>query len=632
MWLSNRRASAALLRVELKPCRLRSEPLQSISAADGLILLLYFFFAGGVGFSLKSFIKTGDDFLLAGRAMPAWVGGLALAGISLGGQELVLLGALGAHYGLEGAQLFGIGAIPAMLFSGLYMMPVYYASGARSVPEYLRLRFDAKTRAVYACVFAVMVLFSAGMALYVTARAAVALHVFDALFYSRHWPTGAILPAAVVVPALLVLAIVWSGGLTGALYSQVMQFFVILAGILPAVIIGLRSAGGWSGLSKALPGYMHEWRAMSLAGNGPLGLGGVGLCLGLGVALAGSVWCVDFRFLQTAFAAKSADGARRVPLIAAVFMVFLPFVVVLPGLLAVSLPTPHSTITITIENGSIVRNTTVVSPAEEAGKGIVPAEANPANGLPVRDAAGHAVLDYRAATPNLLLHFLPEGLLGLGLAALLAGLMSGVAAAISACNSVLVRDIYQPWLNRKADDAHDLQLARWVTLGAVAAALGIAFAAMYLGNIAGALALGFAFLNAPILATFLLGMFWRRATGHGAFAGMVLGMGAAIAHYGLTLPAGAQPGMHGGWITVYYVYPSMVAQAAWTALFGFAVNLLVTIAVSLGTRPRSDDALAGLVYSLLPARGVARISWWKRPEALAVAILLAAIAVNIFFA
>jgi SSS family solute:Na+ symporter len=606
--------------------------LPSISAADGLILLLYFFFVGGVGFSLKSFIKTGDDFLLAGRAMPAWVGGLALAGISLGGQELVAMGALGAHYGLQGAQLFGIGAIPAMLFAGLYMMPVYYASRARSVPEYLRLRFDAKTRAVYACAFALMVLFSAGVALYIVARAVVALRVFDALFYSRHWPTSAILPAAMVFPALLVLAIVWFGGLTGALYSQVMQFFVILAGILPAVIVGLHNAGGWSGLSKALPDYMHEWRGTNLIGSGPLGLGGAGLCLGLGVALAGSVWCVDFRFLQTAFAVKNSESARRVPLIAAIFLAFLPFVVVLPGVLAISLPTPHSTTMITIENGSIVRNTTVVSPAEEAGKGIVPAEANAANGQPVRDAAGHAILDYRAATPNLLLHFLPQGLLGLGLAALLAGLVSGVAAAISAFSSVFVRDIYQPWLRKQADDTHDLALARWAALGAVAASIGVAFAAMRFHNIVGAIALGFAFLNAPLFATFLLGIFWRRATAHGAFSGMVAGMAAAVAHYGLTLPAGARTGMHGGWIAVLHVYPGDIAQAAWTALFAFAVNLIVTAAVSLATKPRSEQELAGLVYSLLPARKAAQFSWWKRPETLAIAILIAAVAVNVFFA
>lgn len=606
--------------------------MPTLSAADGLILLLYFFFVGGTGLSLKAFIKTTDDFLLGGRAMPARIGGLALAGIGLGGQELLAMGALGAHYGLQGAQLFGIGAIPALLFAGLYMMPVYRASKARSVPEYLRKRFDAKTRMVYALAFAAMMIFSAGIALYVMARAAVALHLFDDLFYSRHWPISAILPAAIVVPALLVLAIVWFGGLTGALYSQVMQFCVIVAGIFPAVLIGLHRAGGWSGLAKAVPGYMHEWHTLSFAGSGPLGLGAIGLCIGLGAALAGSTWCVDFRFLQTAFAAKSAEAARRVPLVAAFFIVFLPFVVVLPGILAVSLPTPHSTTMITIENGSIVRNTTVVSQAAQAGKGIVPAEANPANGEPVRDAAGHAILDYQAATPNLLAHFLPEGLLGLGLAALLAGLMSGMAAAVTAFNSVLIRDIYQPILRKDADDMHFLAVARWSTIGVVAASLAVALCAMHFSNILGALALAFAFLNAPVFATFLLGMFWKRTTAHGAFAGIVAGMIAAIAHYALTLPAGTHPGMHGGWIAVLHVYPSDIAQAAWTALFGFAANIIVAAAVSLLTAPGSSDDLTGLVYWLLPERKRAQKSWWKRPETLAAVILLAAIAVNLFFA
>lgn len=606
--------------------------MTTISAADGLILLLYLFFVGGIGFTLKSFLHSSDDFLIAGRVMPAWIGGIALAGISLGAPELLAMGALGAHYGLEGAQLFGIGAIPAMLFAGLYMMPVYYASRARTVPEYLSLRFDARSRTVYAIAFAGTILFSAGLALYVMARAVVALHVFDDLFYARHWPISAILPAALVVPALLILAIVWFGGLTGALYSQVMQFFVILAGLLPAVYIGLRHAGGWSGLRKALPGSMHEWSSMSFAGSGPLGLGAIGLCVGLGVAFAGTLWCVDFRFLQAAFAAKNAEAARRVPLIAASIKAVLPFVVVLPGLIAISLPTPHSTTMITIENGSIVRNTTVVSPAAEAGKGIVPAQTNPTNGQPLRDAAGKPILNYEAATPNVLARFLPEGLLGLGLAALLAGLMSGLAAAVTAFNSVFVRDLYQPLFRRDAADAQLLAVARFATIGAIAASLAIAFAAMHFGNVLEAAALGFAFLNAPVFATFLLGMFWRRATSVGAFAGLLAGMAASIAHYALTVPAGASAGAHGGWIAVLHTYPSGIAQAAWTALFGFATNLILTAVVSLCTAPRPAEELAGLVYWLLAPRKRTQNVWWKRPEALAAAALLVAIAVNLFFA
>jgi len=604
----------------------------NLSAADGLILLIYFFFAGGVGFSLRAYLKTSDDFLLAGRTMPAWVGGLALIGIGLGGEELVAVGALGAHYGMQAAQWFGIGAIPAMLFAGFFMMPVYYGSKARTVPEYLRLRFDAKTRGVYAWAFAAMTLVGAGISLYVVARILQALQIFDALFYARHWPTAAILPVAMIVPALLVLAVVWFGGLTGALYSQVMQFFVIVAGVLPAVLIGVGKAGGWSGLKRALPAYMHEWHGISHGGSNSLGLGAIGLCLGLGLALGGTAWCVDFRRLQTAFAVKSADAARRVPLLAAIPMVFLPLLVVVPGMLAVSLPTPKNTTMITLEKGTIIHNITVVSEAAKAGKGIVPAKAEPNTGKPLRDASGKAILDYQMATPNLLMHFLPAGLLGLGLAALLAALMSGVAACVTAFNSVFVRDIYQPFKRGEAEDRHYLRVARWATLGAVLAAIGVGLAAMRFGDVLGAVVLAFSFVNAPLFATFLLGMFWKRTTGHGAFAGLLAGIGTAVAHHGLTLVAGGHPGVHGGWIAVLHRYPSDLAQSAWTAIFAFAVNLIVTAGVSLFTRAREGEELAGLVYSLLPARKRVRKSFWKRPETLAAAILIAAIALNLFLA
>ena len=610
--------------------------MPNLSAADGIILLLYFFFVGGIGFSLRSYIKSASDFLQAGRAMPAWIGGLAFIGISLGGQELVTMGALGARYGLESAQFYGIGAIPAMLFVGLFMMPLYYGSKARSVPEFLRLRFDAKTRTLYACAFAAMTLFSAGIALYAMARIIEAMHVFDALFYARGWPGSAIFPVAVALPALLALAIVWLGGLTGALYSQVMQFCLIVAGLLPAVLLGLRNSGGWSRLKAILPGAMHEWRGIGHGGAGSMGIGAIGLCLGLGVALAGSSWCVDFRVLQSAFAAKDVEAARRIPLIAAGAMVFLPLLVALPGLLAVSLPTPHTTTVVHMENGSIVHDINVVSPAVEAGKGIVPAKANAVTGQPVVDAAGHAILDFDMATPNLLLRYLPAGLLGLGIAALLAGLVSGVAAYVTAFNTVFTRDLYEACagsrIPEETRERHLLGVARWATVGAVLVAAGAAFAALRFGDFAGALALAFAFVNAPIFATFLLGMFWKRATGHGAFAGLVAGIAAAAVHHGLTLPAGARTGLHGGWIGVLYSYPSDVAQGLWTAIFAFGASLIVTVLVSLMTEPRPEGELAGLVYSLTPRPERTQKIWWKRPEALAAAILVAAIALNLFLA
>lgn len=609
--------------------------MPNLSAADGLILLIYFFFVAGIGFALRPYIKSSSDFLLAGRAMPAWIGGLAFIGASLGGQELIAMGALGARYGLQSAQFYGMGAIPAMLFAGLYMMPVYYGSkdrpGARSVPEFLRLRFDAKTRTVYACAYAASTIFTAGIALYAMARIVEALHVFDAVFYARSWPTAAILPVAIIAPALAVFVVVWFGGLTGAMYDQVLQFFVIVAGLLPAVLLGLRHIGGWSGLKAALPAAMHEWRGIAHAGPNSMGIGGAAICLGLGVALGGSLWCVDFRVLQSAFAAKDAAAARRVPLIAAVPKIFLPLLVVVPGLLAVSLPTPHSTTFVHIANGSIYHDITVVSPAVEAGKGIVPAKANPSTGKPVLDAAGHAILDYDLATPNLLVHYLPTGLLGLAIAALLAGLMSGVTANVTAFNTVFTCDLYQPLIRKDAPDAHLLAVARWATVGVVLLAIGVAFAAVHFGGIVDGFLLAFSFVNAPMFATFLAGMFSKRATGHGAFAGLVAGIAAAALHFGLTLPAREQAGLHGGWIAIAHRYPSAVAQGLWTAIFAFAANLIVTFAVSLCTKARPPEELRGLVYSLTPRPALVRSKWWKRPEALAVGILVAAVAINLFF-
>ncbi|MGH9607387.1 MAG: sodium:solute symporter family transporter [Terracidiphilus sp.] len=613
--------------------------MPSLSAADGLILLIYFFFVAGTGVALRPYVKSSTGFLLAGRAMPTWIGGLALIGVSLGGQELIAMGALGAHYGLQSAQFYGIGAIPAMLFAGLYMMPLYYGTksrpGARSVPGFLRLRFDAKTRTLYACAFAASTIFTAGIALYAMARAIEALHVFDPVFYARSWPAAAIFPIAIVVPALVVLVVVWFGGLTGAMYNQVLEFFVMVAALLPAVYLGLRHIGGWSGLKAALPAAMHEWQGIGHAGPNSMGIGPIAICIGLGVALGGSAWCVDFRVLQTAFAAKDADSARRVPLIAAVPKVFLPLLVVLPGLLAISLPTPHTTTFVHIENGSIYHEIAVVSPAAEAGKGVVPAKANPATGKPILDSGGRPILDYDLATPNLLLHYLPTGLLGLVLAALLAGLMSGVAANVTAFNAVFTCDLYQPLIRKEASDAHLLAVARWAAVGAVLLAIGVAFAAVHFGGIVGMFLLAFSFVNAPIFATFLAGMFSKRTTGNGAFAGLVAGIAAAALHYALTLPAGDSPGLHGGlhgeWIAVLHRYPNAIAQSLWTAIFAFAVNLVVTFAVSYCTKTRPAEELKGLVYSLTPRASSSRIAWWKRPEALAIAILVAAIAINLFF-
>jgi SSS family solute:Na+ symporter len=602
------------------------------TAVDWLILLLYFGLVLIVGHSLKTRIQTASDFLQAGRKLPAWVGGLAFAVAGMGALEVIVMGGAGARYGMEAAHFFWIGAIPAMIFAGLFMMPSYYGSRARSTPEFLGARFDPKTRLLSAGLIALTTILLSGISLYAMGRILETLHLFDVPLHALGWGSHAIFMVAILLPAAAVLLYVLWGGLAGAAYNQVVQFFLLVGGLLPLVFFGLRKIGGWSGLAAAVdPQLLHPWRGVLHSGGNPMGLEIAGLAMGLGVVLSASHWCADFRVLQTAMAAKNMDAARRIPLLAAIPWMLFPFLVVLPGLIAIGLPTPRTTTEIRYENGAIYHTINVVAPAAEAGQGLVPARTDAKTGQIAMDASGRPLLDYDLAIPNLLANVLPAGLLGLGITALLAGLMSGLAANLTAFNSVLTCDIYQAHIRRDASDGHYLKTGRWATLGGVVLSLGAACAALHFGNLLDALQLVFSLVNAPLLATFLLGIFWKRATGHGAFAGLLAGMGTALLHHGLTLPEGAQAGLHGGWIAVRHRYPSDLAMNLWTAIFAFTVCLLVTVAVSLLTRAKPERELVGLVYSLSP-RAKTKLAWWKRPEALAAVVLLALVAVCVFFA
>jgi SSS family solute:Na+ symporter len=329
-------------------------------------------------------------------------------------------------------------------------------------------------------------------------------------------------------------------------------------------------------------------------------------------------------------AAKDVESARRAPLIAAAAWVFVLLVLILPGVIAVGLPTPRTTIVIRNENGAIYHEITIVPPAEEAGQGLVPAKTDAATEKPLMGADGRAVLDYEMATPAMLIHFLPTGMLGLGLAALLACLMSGVAASLTAFNTVFSCDIYQAFLKKSASDKQILKTGRWAALGGILLAVAAACAAMRFGSLPDAMVLAFALVNASLFATLLLGVFWKRATGHGAFAGLIAGVAGALVHHGLALPQGEQPGIHGGWIAVLYHPRSEMALALGTAVFAFCLSLLVTAVVSVLTEARPEAELTGLVHSLAE-RPPAHATWWKRPEMMAAAILLAAIAVNLIF-
>ena len=607
--------------------------LTHLTYIDWLIMLVYFAFVLGIGFILKRYMKTSNDFFLAGRSIPAWVCGLAFISTNLGAQEVIGMGASGAKYGIVTSHFYWIGAIPAMCFVGIFMMPFYYGSKARSVPEFLRMRFDEKTRAVNAFSFAFMTVVSSGISMYAMAMLIQELGLFHGIM-----PDNYIFHVSVILSALIVLGYIFFGGLTSAIYNEVLQFFLIVAGLLPLVWIGLKNVGGWQGIKHTLPANMtHSWQGMAHANTNSLGVEWMGLVMGLGFVLSFGYWCTNFLVIQRAMAADSEDSARKVPLIAALPKMFLPFLVILPGLIAVSMLNVGGKATATG-----VSNTAAYATVNAQGKplpldeahphGIIPVKTDPITGKDVVDSNGVKVYDYDKTVPVMLLTFFPTGVLGLGLTALLASFMSGMAGNVTAFNTVWTYDIYQAYINKHASDEHYLWMGRMSTVGGILLSIAAAYAVSSFNNIMDALQLVFALVNAPLFATFLLGMFSKRTTGHGAFTGLLAGMTGALVHHGLTLPLGEAAGLHGGWIHVLHSYPSDMAQNFWTAIFAFAINWVVTVVVSRMSAPRAEPELVGLVYSLTPKPVEADKAWYQRPTVWAVAVLALAVVLNIVFA
>ena len=581
-------------------------PVARLAALDYLVMAIYFVVVLGIGWALRRRMRTSTDFLVSGRSLPPWVTGIAFLSANLGAQEVIGMGASGAKYGIATSHFYWIGAIPAMVFVGIFMMPFYYGSRARSVPEYLKLRFDEKTRTLNAISFAAMTIFSSGVSMYAMGKLLNLLLGWD-------------FDTSVLVSAGIVLGYVLLGGLTSAIYNEVLQFFMIVFGFAPLVWVGLRAVGGWDGLtakltaaaaSRGLPagGYTHAWQGMGSAATNPIGVERFGLVMGLGFVLSFGYWCTDFLVVQRAMAADSMTAARRTPLIAAVPKMLFPFLVILPGMIALAL-----------------------SAGTGGGAGMIPAK--PAiGGGPLLDSAGRLVLDYDLATPMMLVTLFPTGMLGLGLTALIASFMSGMAGNVTAFNTVWTYDIYQTHIRRGASDAHYLWMGRVATVGGIALSVAAAYVAGAFNNIMDFLQLVFAFVNAPLFATFALGMFWRRSTGHGAFAGLVSGMLAAAVHHGLTLATGSVPGVKGGYFGLGHTFPSELAQTFWTAIVAFSACLAVTIGVSLLGRPRPAEELRGLVYSLTPRPTDEALRWIERPAVLAVGVLAMTVLLNIFFA
>jgi SSS family solute:Na+ symporter len=363
-----------------------------------------------------------------------------------------------------------------------------------------------------------------------------------------------------------------------------------------------------------------------------LGVEWFGLTMGLGFVLSFGYWCTDFLVVQRAMAANSMTAARRTPLIAAVPKMLFPFLVILPGMLALVVsPTSGVRPTPQLAAAQVTTVAPLPGAAAVAAESIVPPKLDPHTGAPLRDARGRVVLDYDLATPMLLVHFFPAGLLGLGLTALLASFMSGMAGNVTAFNTVATYDLYQSYVRPGAPDAHYLAVGRVATVAGVAISIGAAYVAASFNNIMDFLQLVFAFVNAPLFATFALGMFWKRTTGHGAFSGLVAGMLSAAVHHGLSLPAGATVGVKGGYLGVVTTYPSELAQTFWTAIVAWVTCFAVTIVVSLATRPRAPDELRGLVYGLTPRPTDAVAHWYQRPATLAVFVLTLTVLLNLVF-
>ena len=569
-------------------------PLQiKLSFADYSILVIYFLFVLGIGFTLKRFMKSGSAFLTSAKSIPAWVTGLAFLSANLGAQEVIGMAASGAKYGIMTSHFYWVGAIPAMVFLAIFMMPFYYGSKARSVPEYLKLRFDEKTRGLNAISFAVMTVFSSGISLHALAQ------LLETLVHWNYW-------SCVWVSAFIVLVYIFLGGLTSAIYNEVLQFFMIVFGFAPLVFLALKDVGGWTALKQKLvpvaleqhfaaDTWSRSWAHLGSPLENPMGVGWFGMVMGLGFVLSFGYWCTDFLVVQRAMAANSMNAARRTPLIAAVPKMLFPALVILPGMIAIALH--HA------QGGTFLP----LGP----------------DGTP----------NYNLTIPTLLAKYFPSGLLGLGFTALMASFMAGMAGNVTAFNTVWTYDIYQSYLARDKGDLHYLWMGRVATVAGILISILAAAMARQFNNIMDMLQLVFAFVNAPLFATFLLGMFWRRTTGHGAFFGLLGGTACAAVFQGLSLAEHNTPGLKGAWIAPRFIFHSEMGQNFWMAIAAWSGCFLLTLAISLATRrTRTDEELVGLVYSLTPKPEAAEEAWYQRPVVLGVIILALTLALNIIFA
>ncbi len=552
-----------------------------LNALDYMLLAVYFAVVLAIGIAARTSIRTSLDFLLSGRSLPAWITGLAFVSANLGAIEILGMAANGAQYGMATVHFYWIGAVPAMVFLGLVMMPFYYNAKVRSVPEYLRLRFNRPTHVFNALTFAFAAVLIAGVNLY-----ALALVLENLLGWS--------LFLSICVAAGFVLAYITLGGLSGAIYNEVLQFFVILAGLIPITVVGLVKVGGWNGLmdkvkdSSLGSSGVHAWQGTGIGSHNALGSNWVGIVLGLGFVLSFGYWTTNFAEVQRALSAKSLSAAQRTPLIGAYPKLFIPVLTIVPGLLALVL----------------------------------------IHGL----GAKSGDLQYNNAIPLLIETYLPNGVLGIAVTGLLAAFMAGMAANVSSFNTVVTYDLIQPYVLKDREDRFYLNTGRIVTVVGIVIAVGTAGIASQYANIMNYIQLLFGFFNAPLFATFIIAMYWKRASPWSGICGLAAGtIGAYVTHVlyaGLSVgPIDISPQIH---------FASAQGANFWGAVVAFAADAVVTVLVSLVTPPKPEAELAGLVWGTVsteppeapqPGDDV----WWRSPKLLGFGALGICVILNLVF-
>src|SRR5579863_6653486 len=545
-----------------------SSKLVNLSPVDLVIIVFYFALVLGIGFYLKGQANTGEDFFMAGREMTAWVAGLAFLSANLGSLELMGWAGNSYKYGILAAHWYWIGAIPAMLFLALVMMPFYYVCKTHSVPGYLKLRFGTGAQAISSISFAFMTVLMSGINMY-----AMAVVMRVVLGWDIHF--------SIWVSSLTVAAYVALGGLRSAIFNEVLQFFLIWAGALLIPILGLIEAGGWDGMKAKIlqnlteqhvanPGaYTHAWSTLGDFSKNPMGINWVGIVFGLGAVISMGYWTTDFLVVQRVLSAKDLRSAELAPIIGAAFKMCVPFIVILPGLLGLALlRDPHT--------GQLLR----LVPADQAWS-----------------AAGQAqgLHGYDEVLPLMLARYCGPGLLGLGITALIAGFMSGMAGNVSAFTTVWTYDIYGALINKNASDDSKVTMGRWCTVIGVIVSIGTAYLVMNAQSIMDYVQALFSFFIAPLFGTVILGMLWKRATAAGGFWGLLAGTMSSVGMY--------------VWVKIspdavkYVALSSQAqdqAQNMFRALWCCLICIVVTVAVSLVTKPKTDAELANLVYGLTP--------------------------------